>query len=250
LKIVGILKIFLISEIGSNWEGNMSTAKKLIRQSKNAGADAVKFQMWRAEDLYPKHQLFKKIKKTELSFKNIQNLKSFSDSIGIEFFCSVFYPEAVDFLEKIGVKRYKIASRTCILKDPLSIETLSAVNQTRKPTIVSMGMGGNKKIIEKSLSKNQVKFLYCISEYPLKINKINWRSAVKHSGFSDHTLGITAPLIFTTLMKFQKERQIIIEKHVKLEHSKSLDASTSIDTEQLKILNQNLRNIEKIKKFF
>lgn len=244
------MKVFLISEIGSNWEGSISTAKKLIKKSKNAGADAVKFQMWRTEDLYPKHPLIKKIKKTELTFNNIQRLKSFSDSIGIEFFCSVFYPEAVDFLESIGVKRYKIASRTCILKDPLSIETLSAVNQTKKPTIVSMGMGGNKKNIEKALSKNQVKFLYCISQYPLKINKIDWKFAVKHSGFSDHTLGITAPLIFTTLMKFHKQKQIIIEKHVKLEHSKSLDASTSIDTDQLKKLNQSLRDIEKIKKVF
>ena len=65
--------------------------------------------------------------------------------MGIDFFCSVFYPEAVDFLESLDIKQYKIASRTCILKDPLSLETLSAVNKTRKPVIVSMGMGGNRK---------------------------------------------------------------------------------------------------------
>ena len=153
------MKVFLIAEIGSNWEGDISIAKKLIKQSQNAGANAVKFQMWRAEDLYPSHPLFKKIKKTELSFNVAKKLKFFSDSIGIEFFCSVFYPEAVDYLESLGVKRYKIASRTCTLNDPLSLETLSAVNHSKKSTIVSMGMGGDKKFIKKILSKNQITFL-------------------------------------------------------------------------------------------
>jgi len=241
------LKVFSIAEIGSNWEGNLTTGKKVIKECKNAGADAVKFQMWRAEDLYKSHPLFKKIKKTELSFENAEKLKNFADSIGIEFFCSVFYPEAVDFLNNIGVKKFKIASRTCILKDPLSRETLDSVNQTKKPVIVSMGMGGNRKFIEKSLSKNNLKFCYCISEYPLKIEKMNWKNAITYDGLSDHTDGIVAPILFSGLLKKQNPKQIIIEKHVKLYNSKSLDASTSINTEQFKIMNQSIRSIEKIK---
>ena len=241
------MKVFLAAEIGSNWEGSIIKAKKIISECKKSGANAVKFQMWRAEDLYPGHSLFKTIKKSELSFKNAKIIKDFSDSIGIEFFCSVFYPEAVDFLENIGIKRYKIASRTCILKDPLSAETLNAVNHTKKPTFVSMGMGGNKKFIEKSLSKNKLEFCYCISEYPLNIKKINWKDSTKFSGFSDHTLGITAPIIYSTLMNLKKAKSIFIEKHVKLSQSKSLDASTSIDTNQLSIMNHSLREIEKIK---
>jgi sialic acid synthase SpsE len=241
------LKVFSIAEIGSNWEGNLTTGKKIIKECKNAGADAVKFQMWRAEDLYKSHPLFKKIKKTELSFENAEKLKNFADSIGIEFFCSVFYPEAVDFLNNIGVKKFKIASRTCILKDPLSRETLDSVNQTKKPVIVSMGMGGNRKFIEKSLSKNNLKFCYCISEYPLKIEKMNWKNAITYDGLSDHTDGIVAPILFSGLLKKQNPKQIIIEKHVKLYNSKSLDASTSINTEQFKIMNQSIRSIEKIK---
>ena len=241
------MKVFSIAEIGSNWEGNLTTGKKVIKECKNAGADAVKFQMWRAEDLYKSHPLFKKIKKTELSFENAEKLKNFADSIGIEFFCSVFYPEAVDFLNNIGVKKFKIASRTCILKDPLSRETLDSVNQTKKPVIVSMGMGGNRKFIEKSLSKNNLKFCYCISEYPLKIEKMNWKNAITYDGLSDHTDGIVAPILFSGLLKKQNPKQIIIEKHVKLYNSKSLDASTSINTEQFKIMNQSIRSIEKIK---
>lgn len=241
------MKTFLTAEIGSNWEGSIKIAKKIISECKKAGANAVKFQMWRTEDLYPGHSLFKIIKKSELSFKSAKIIKDFSDSIGIEFFCSVFYPEAVDFLESIRIKHYKIASRTCILKDPLSVETLHAVNQTRKPTFVSMGMGGKRKFIEKSLSKNKPVFCYCISEYPLKIEKINWKVATKYNGFSDHTLGITAPIIYSTLMNLKKPKSIFIEKHVKLSQSKSLDASTSIDTNQLTIMNQRIRKIEKIK---
>ncbi len=203
--------------------------------------------MWRAEDLYPNHSLYKIIKKSELSFRHAKIFKDFSDSIGIEFFCSVFYPEAVDFLESMGIKRYKIASRTCIFKDPLSIETINAVNKTKKPTFVSMGMGGNRKFIEKSLSKNKPEFCYCISEYPLNIKKINWKDSTKFTGFSDHTLGITAPIIYSTLMNLKKAKSIFIEKHVKLSQSKSLDASTSIDTNQLSIMNHSIREIEKIK---
>lgn len=242
------MKVFSIAEIGSNWEGNLSIGKKIIKECKKSGANAVKFQMWRAEDLYPSHPLFKQIKKTELSPKTAEKFKKFADSIDIEFFCSVFYPEAVDFLETLGVKRYKIASRTCTLKDPLSKETLSAVNSTRKPVIVSMGMGGNRQYIEQSLSKNKTTFCYCISDYPLKIEKMNWTHALKYVGLSDHTLGISAPILFAGFMKMQKPKQIIIEKHVKLPNSKSLDASTSLDINQFKIMNQSLRSIEKLKK--
>lgn len=241
------MKVFVAAEIGSNWEGSIPKAKKIISECKKAGADAVKFQMWRAEDLYPKHKLFKIIKKSELTFKKAKIIKDFSDSIGMDFFCSVFYPEAVDFLESLDVQRYKIASRTCVLKDPFSIETLNAVNQTKKPTFVSMGMGGNRIFIEKSLSKNNPVFCYCISEYPLKIEKINWNFSTKYDGFSDHTLGITAPIIYSTLMNMKKKRSIFIEKHVKILGSKSLDASTSIDTNQLSVMNHSIREIEKIK---
>jgi len=243
------LKVFSIAEIGSNWEGSLSIGKKIIKECKNSDADAVKFQMWRAEDLYPSHPLFKKIKKTELSFKNVEKLKNYADSIGIEFFCSVFYPEAVDFLQTLGVKKYKIASRTCTLKDPLSLETLAAVNNTRKPVLVSMGMGGNKKFIQTSLSKNKTTFCYCISDYPLKIEKMDWNNAIKYSGLSDHTLGISTPILFSGLMKMKNHKQIIIEKHVKLPNSKSLDASTSLDINQFKIMNESFRSIEKIKIF-
>ena len=242
------MKSFIVAEIASNWEGSFTKATKLIQESKNAGANAVKFQMWRASDLYNnKHPNWKFIKKSELTFEKAKRLKTIADKIGIEFFCSAFYPEAIKFLEKLKVKRYKIASRTCLLKDPFALETLQEKSATRKPVIISMGMGGNRKKIGMIFSKNQKIFCYCISEYPTKINKIDWKSAISYDGFSDHTLGITAPLIFAMLKKQQNTKNILIEKHVKLRNSKGPDAGSSIDTEELADLVSAVRKIEKLK---
>ena len=241
------MKVTIVAEIASNWEGSATKAKKIIKECKKAGADAVKFQMWRATDLYStKHPLWKFIKKSELTFSVASKFKKICDDMGIEFFCSAFYPKAVNFLESINVKRYKIASRTCLLNDPFSFDTLKAKAQTGKPVIISMGMGGNKKQMEKIFSKNKPVFCYCISEYPTPFKKIDWPKAVKFDGFSDHTLGITAPLIYAILKKQQKADKIIIEKHVKLPNSKGPDASSSIDTDELAKMIYEIRKIEKI----
>jgi len=240
------MKTTIIAEIGSNWEGNLNIAKKIILECKKAGADAVKFQMWRAKDLYSEtHPDWNTIQKSELTFKKAEKIKKISDNLGIEFMCSAFYPEAVQFLESLDVQRYKIASRTCLLKDPFSRETLENKAKTKKSMIISMGMGGDKKKIQKIFLKNKIIFCYCISEYPLEFNKINWKKAVNYDGFSDHTMDITASILFTILKKQKKSREIIIEKHIKLQNSKGPDASTSIDTTQLSILISHIRLIEK-----
>ncbi len=242
------MKTFVIAEIGSNWEGKISVAKKIIQECKKAGADAVKFQMWRAIDLYSKdHPEWKVIEKSELTFTKAEKIKKLADEIGIEFLCSVFYPEGVKFLESLKVRRYKIASRTCLLKDPYSYETLKEKSQTKKPVIISMGMGGDKQKISKIFKNNSKTFCYCISEYPLKFEKIKWDQTVKYDGFSDHTMGITAPIMFAILKKKRNSKNIIIEKHVKLTNSKGPDASTSISTSELKDLVKHLRIIEKSK---
>lgn len=240
------MKTTIIAEIGSNWEGSIIKAEKIIYECKKAGANAVKFQMWRAKDLYSEnHPNWKEIKKSELTIEKAKKIKKIADKIGIEFICSVFYPEAVKFLETLKVKRYKVASRTCLIKDPYSLEVLENKAFSKKPIIISMGMGGNKKKMEKIFLKNKTTFCYCISEYPLKFNKINWKEAIKYDGFSDHTSGITAPLLFAILKKQKKSKEIIIEKHIKLKNSKGPDASTSMDTKLFSELISHIRIIEK-----
>lgn len=242
------MKTMIVAEIGSNWEGSITKAEKIISESKKAGADAVKFQMWRAEDLYSKDiPEWKNIKKSQISFKIAKKLKEIADKNEIEFFCSVFYPEAVDFLESIGVKRYKVASRTCIKKDPFASETLEKKASTKKPIIVSMGLGGDVNRIRKIFSKNETTFCYCISEYPLKFEKMDWSKAILYNGLSDHTMGITVPIVYSVLKKERGSKKILIEKHVKLKNSKGPDASTSIDTEELGEMISKIRVIEKLK---
>ena len=240
------MRAFIVAEIASNWEGSVSVAKKLIKESKKAGADAVKFQMWRASDLYQGHPDWKIIKKSELTFAKVKTLKAYSDKLGIEFFCSGFYPESIEYLQSLGVKRYKLASRTCTLNDPHSLETITKISSYKKPVVISMGMGGNKNKIKKILNKNKITFCYCISEYPTDFKKINWKELKKFNGFSDHTLGITAPIIFAVIKNQIKAKEIFIEKHVKLKNSKGPDASSSIDTNELKTLVDEIRRIEKL----
>ena len=240
------MRAFIVAEIASNWEGSVSVAKKLIKESKKAGADAVKFQMWRASDLYQGHPDWKIIKKSELTFAKVKTLKAYSDKLGIEFFCSGFYPESIEYLQSLGVKRYKLASRTCTLNDPHSLETITKISSYKKPVVISMGMGGNKNKIKKILNKNKITFCYCISEYPTDFKKINWKELKKFNGFSDHTLGITAPIIFAVIKNQIKAKEIFIEKHVKLKNSKGPDASSSIDTNELKTLVDEIRKIEKL----
>ncbi len=242
------MKTIIVAEIGSNWEGRMKKAAKLISKCKEADADAVKFQMWRAMDLYNMdHPDWNFIKKSEVTLKNAKKLKEICDSYNIEFYCSAFYPEAVDYLESLNVKRYKIASRTCLLKDPFSKETLKRKADTKKHVIISMGMGGDKKYIKKIFSKNKTTFCYCISEYPLPFKKINWKNIIQFDGFSDHTLGIAAPIIYATLKKYENVKNIMIEKHVKLKNSKGPDASSSIDTEEFSKMIKSIRIIENSK---
>jgi|TARA_B100001105_G_scaffold250887_1_gene239860 sialic acid synthase SpsE len=242
------MKTIIVAEIGSNWEGSMKKAAKLISKCKEADADAVKFQMWRAIDLYNMdHPDWNFIKKSEVTLKNAKKLKEICDSYNIEFYCSAFYPEAVDYLESLNVKRYKIASRTCLLKDPFSKETLKRKADTKKHVIISMGMGGDKKYIKKIFLKNKTTFCYCISEYPLSFKKINWKNIIQFDGFSDHTLGIAAPIIYATLKKYENVKNIMIEKHVKLKNSKGPDASSSIDTEEFSKMIKSIRIIENSK---
>lgn len=242
------MKVFVVAEIGSNWEGDYTVAKKIIKECKKAGADAVKFQMWKANELYNKsHPNWNQIKRSELSFQMAKKLKKFSDKQKIEFFCSAFYPDAVKFLVSLPVKKFKIASRTCMFTDPNSLEILQEKAKSKREIIISMGMGGNKKRISKIFSKNHTTFCYCISDYPLVFEKINWKSAIKYDGFSDHTMDIFAPILFTILKKQRKSKKIYIEKHVKMNNSKGPDASTSISTEKFSEMIKLIRIIEKMK---
>lgn len=237
----------VIAEIGSNWEGSIELAKEHIKEAKQSGATYVKFQMWRAEDLYDKnHPQWETIKKSELTENVAIELKKYSDQIGIEWFCSVFNPESVEFLEKLNVKIYKIASRTSKLKDRFSLETIKKVSETRKTTFISTGEGADKNKISEMFEAEKIQFTYCVSKYPTMDSDINWKEVFNYNFFSDHTMGITIPLIYAIKKKFNSNADIFIEKHTRFADSKGPDSSFAITYDELKELNSHLKRIENV----
>lgn len=243
-----MLKIEIAAEIGSNWNGEISIAKEAIGKCKEAGADRVKFQVWRAKDLYsPTHPQWTSIQKSELKPDYIEELFAYARHVDIDWFASVFYPEAVAILERLGVKSYKVASRTCTLRDPGAKETLEAIAKTGKPVMISMGEGGDKELIGKIFKNNPVTFMYVISHYPTKEEEIDWKEAIRYSAFSDHTMSNTASIVYSGLKTSQKVvNRITIERHVKLESSTGPDAEVAISVEDLKDLVQHVRRIERM----
>lgn len=246
--IVIIVKVNIIAEIGSNWEGDIELAKLYIKKSKESGASHVKFQMWHARDLYkPSDPYWNEIQKAELTEKATKELKRYADKIGIEWFCSVFYPEAVDILESINVKIYKIASWTTALKHRFAVETIKKIGETRKPTFISTGYGADKKKLKENFLKKTCEFTYCLAEYPARDNRIDWKDLLNHNFFSDHTLGITIPITYVILKKQQQIGEIFIEKHVKLNNAKGQDSPYSISFDELTKMVEHIKRIGKLK---
>ena len=218
----------IIAEVGSNWSGSEKIGKKMIKAAKLAGADYVKFQMWRASDLYKKSDPFwNYMKRSEVTPEIAKIFKKYSDEQNIKFFCSVFYPEAVETLENLNVKLYKVASWTASMKHKHAKDTLQSIGETEKPVIISTGMGGNINTLKKIFRKNKKYFLYCIAKYPTKINQLNFTKMKEFDGFSDHTEGLLAPIIFA--LNFRKSKKALFyERHVSIAESRGPDKPFSM----------------------
>ena len=240
-------KFQIIAEIASNWNGSETLGKKIIKQAYQSGADYVKFQMWRASDLYETtHPNWNEIKKSEMTSNTAKKFKKYSDSLGINCIWSVFYPEAVKLLENLDVSLYKIASRTSALMDSNSLETLKAIAKTKKPVIISMGFGGDKKLMDSIFRYNKKYYLYCVSNYPTKLSEINFKSMQTFAGFSDHTEDYLAPLIYATQCVNSNKKRFY-EKHVCVDESIGPDKPFSIDMNDFKELISNIRQVESLK---
>lgn len=219
----------IIAEIGQNHNGDMQMARDLIRAARDCGADVAKFQVYDAQALFPKENnpWYDYNCKTELSRAQVEELANECAKVNIEFMASVFDLERVDWLEAVGVKRYKVASRS--VREAALIQCLVA---TGKPLIVSLGMWGEKDFpVIKSAAP--VDFLYCISKYPTPLNELRLSQVDfnKHAGFSDHSIGIGGSLAAIAL------GARIIEKHFTLD--KTLygpDHSGSMTPDELKAM--------------
>jgi len=241
------MDIKTIAEIGSNWSGDEKIGKKIIKAAKLAGADYVKFQMWKASDLYKNSEPFwNDIKRAEVTPEIAKKFKKYSDEQNIKFFCSVFYPEAVETLENLNVKLYKIASWTAAMKHKKSKKTLETVAETKKPVIISTGMGGNVSTLKQIFRKNKRYFLYCISKYPTKINQLNFTKMKTFDGFSDHTEGFLGPIMFALNFRNSKKTKFY-EKHVSITKSRGPDKPFSMPMNDFGKLVSEFKKIQRQK---
>ena len=222
---------YFIAEISSNHNGDLQRCFKFIDEAKKAGFDAVKFQLFKVDDLFTKETLnrksfLKRRKRWELPLNFLSKIRKRCTYNKIDFGCTPFYLDAVDELNKY-VDFFKIASYE-LLWDDLFKKCIS----TKKRVIFSTGMSTTKEInsrlnfFRKKKSSN-FDVMHCISSYPTKIKNLNLksipfiRSLIKNKkftkkirvGWSDHS--VNDAVIYKSIFKYNAE---LIEMHVDLDN--------------------------------
>ena len=253
--------VFIIAEAGVNHNGDLHRAKNLVDAAAEAGADAVKFQTFRAEELVsasaPKARYQKEttgtdesqlemIKRLELSADAFQALSKHCESRKILFLSSPFDPQSVDLLENLNILAYKVPSGE-INNWPF----LEHIASKHKPVILSTGMCYLSEVDEairvlESAGCTELALLHCTSSYPASAASSNLRAMQtlatafqKPVGLSDHTLGPEIPLAAVAL------GGCIIEKHLTLDKSlPGPDHQASMDPIELRSLIRAIRNVE------
>ncbi|MGE4242763.1 N-acetylneuraminate synthase [Ramlibacter sp.] len=255
-------RVFVIAEAGVNHNGDMALAMRLCDAAKDAGADAVKFQTFRAEDLvvpgaptagYQARQTgeqdqFAMLRKLELTQAQHIDLRDHCARIGIEFFSTPFSLDAVAMLVALGVKRMKMPSGE--LTHRALIEAAAA---TRLPLLLSTGMANLDEVGEALRwvraargSLDDVCVMHCTSAYPAPDDTLNLHAMQTLArefgvavGYSDHSLGIEASLAAVAL------GARVIEKHLTLDNAlPGPDHAASLEPDAFGRMVQGIRRIE------
>jgi N,N'-diacetyllegionaminate synthase len=255
-------KVFVIAEAGVNHNGDFKIAKELIDAAAKSGADAIKFQNFRAERVISKYAKKAKyqlesskdkvsqlsmLKKLELKDSDYIILKEYAMEREILFLSTPKDIFSVQLLEEIDIPIYKIGST-----EINNFEFLEYIALTKKTIILSTGMSTLSEVKEaigviRNKSKAQLILLHCVSEYPCPINQVNLRAMLTLEnefnlpiGYSDHTLG--TDVIFAAVALGAK----VIEKHFTVDREmKGPDQAVSIEPKELKDMICSIRNIEK-----
>jgi N,N'-diacetyllegionaminate synthase len=256
-------KTTIIAEAGVNHNGNIKLAKKLIDAASKIGADYIKFQTFKAEDIvtrtapkakYQKENFRNKdsqylmLKKLELSEKDHILLKKYCLKKKIKFLSSPFDINSFNFLKKIGQKIIKIPSG-----EINNIPFLEHVGKYNMQIILSTGMSflseirtAVRTLIKAGTRKNKITVLHCNTEYPSPIKDLNLKAmiTIKNKlgvsvGYSDHSEGIVVPLIAVSL------GAKIIEKHFTINKNfKGPDHKASLDIIEFEKMVKEIRNTE------
>ena len=258
-------KPFVVAEMSGNHNQSLEMALRIVKAAHKAGADAIKLQSYSAENMTlniskpdfvirdknsPWHgmKLYDLYKKAATPKNWFEKIYKYAQKIGIICFSSVFDVETVKFLEKIGNPIYKISSF-----ELNHIPLIDAVSKTKKPVIISTGMGTDKEIklainTCKKNNNNKIIILKCTSEYPTKIENCNLSQINYYKkkfkclvGISDHTNDYIAPIVGVS------KGAVLIEKHFKLSDKiKSVDQSFSLNPMDFKKMIIEINKVKKI----
>jgi len=257
--------VTIIAEAGVNHNGDFVLAKRLVEEAALAGADYVKFQTFKAENLVSKaakkasyqienmndgdNSQFQMLKNLEMPYEWHSDLFEYAKELGIKFLSTGFDEESIDFLNDLGVDLFKIPSGEITNKPYLEY-----ISSKGKPIIISTGMANMEEIRDaikvlngKGVLKENIIILHCNTEYPTPMSDVNLLAMnyIKDSlgvevGYSDHTLGIEVPIAATAL------GAIVIEKHFTIDRNLSgPDHKASLEPKELRDMVQAIRNIEK-----
>ena len=258
------MSVFIIAEAGVNHNGSVDLAKKLIDVASDAGADAVKFQTFKAENLvtkdaqkaeYQKRNSDKKesqfdmIKKLELDIETHKNLISYCRSKNIIFLSSPFDIESIYTLNDLGLEIFKIPSG-----EITNLPYLRQIGKLNKKVILSTGMSDIKDIKNaldvitcEGTTKENITVLHANTMYPTPMSDVNLKAMKTIGntfdiafGYSDHTLGIEVNIAAVAM------GANCIEKHFTLDRSMNgPDHKASLEPDELKSMVKAIRNIEK-----
>lgn len=251
---------YIIAEIGHNHQGNLKVAIDMIKVAANCGADAVKFQKRDNKVLYTK-AMYNKPYDNENSFgltygehrdflefgwNEYVTLKKCADENGVEFMCTAFDFNSVDFLEKLGITSYKVASG-----DLTNIPLLEYIAKFKKPIFLSTGASTLEEIhiVYDVIRKyhNKICLLHTVCAYPADyadLNLLTIKTLKKEFpdtviGYSGHDNGILAAVVAYIL------GATVVEKHFTINHSwKGTDHKISLEPEGLRKQVRDLRRID------
>lgn len=254
---------FIIAELSANHGNDIDIAKKTIKAAKDAGANAIKTQTFTPDTItidcetdyfkvkggtiWDGKTLYELYSEGYMPWEWHKELMEYANELGIIFFSTPFDKTSVDFLEDLNVPAYKIASYEIV-----DIPLIEYAASKGKPMILSTGIATLSEIEEaveacRRMNNENIILLKCTSSYPAKTEDANLKTIpnMKETfdvevGLSDHTLGITVPVVSIALGAKVIEKHFILDKSIG-----GSDASFSLEPEEFKHMVSAIREAEK-----
>lgn len=255
---------YIIAEMSANHNGSLQTALDTIKSAKECGANAIKLQTYRADTitlncknddfmidggtLWDGQNLYELYEKAYTPWEWHKELFAYARSINIDIFSSPFDKSAIDFLEQFNPNAYKIASF-----EITDYDLVRYAASKGKPIIISTGIALESEIedvinICKNEGNEDIILLKCTSAYPAPLSQSHLKTIPNMKknynveiGFSDHTIGSTAPIVAVTLGARVIEKHFILDKSIG-----GADCEFSMEAKDFKKLVQDIRDTEQL----